>query len=129
MKKLLGILLFISIALSAWTDRPEASGRILSNLLKLAVPITLGSAATSLVTLIDTKLVMSQLTDIFHRVDGLVLNADGTGAALDAARGIPFPTARSALCKILLVRLENDASSLLFPVVVPIPFARSQKFS
>ena len=70
------------------TDRPEASGRILSNLLKLAVPITLGSAATSLVTLIDTKLVMSQLTDIFHRVDGLVLNADGTGAALDAARGL-----------------------------------------
>lgn len=70
------------------TDRPEASGRILSNLLKLAVPITLGSAATSLVTLIDTKLVMSQLTDIFHRVDGLILNADGTGAALDAARGL-----------------------------------------
>ena len=69
-------------------DRPDGSMRILSNLLKLAIPITLGSAATSLVTLIDTKLVMSQLTNIFHNVDGLLLNADGTGPALDAARNL-----------------------------------------
>ena len=65
-------------------DKPEPAGVILSNLLKLAIPITLGSAATSIVTLIDTKLVMSQLTAIFHSVDGLTLAADGTGAALDA---------------------------------------------
>lgn len=70
------------------TDRPDGSMRILSNLLKLAIPITLGSAATSLVTLIDTKLVMSQLTNIFENVDGLLLNADGTGPALDAARNL-----------------------------------------
>ena len=69
-------------------DRPDGSMRILSNLLKLAIPITLGSAATSLVTLIDTKLVMSQLTNIFENVDGLLLNADGTGPALDAARNL-----------------------------------------
>ena len=69
-------------------DRPDGSMRILSNLLKLAIPITLGSAATSLVTLIDTKLVMSQLTNIFHNVDGLLLNAAGTGPALDAARNL-----------------------------------------
>ena len=70
------------------TDRPDGSMHILSNLLKLAIPITLGSAATSLVTLIDTKLVMSQLTNIFENVDGLLLNADGTGPALDAARNL-----------------------------------------
>lgn len=69
-------------------DRPEPAGVIFSNLLKLAIPITLGSAATSIVTLIDTKLVMSQLTAIFHSVDGLTLAADGTGAALDAARSL-----------------------------------------
>lgn len=69
-------------------DKPEPAGVILSNLLKLAIPITLGSAATSIVTLIDTKLVMSQLTTIFHTVDGLALTADGTGAALDAARSL-----------------------------------------
>lgn len=70
------------------TDRPDGSMRILSNLLKLAIPITLGSAATSLVTLIDTKLVMSQLTNTFHNVDGLLLSANGTGPALDAARDL-----------------------------------------
>lgn len=65
------------------TDRPDGSMRILSSLLKLAIPITLGSAATSLVTLIDTKLVMSQLQSVYQTVDGL-----GKEAALDAARGL-----------------------------------------
>ena len=65
------------------TDRPDGSMRILSNLLKLAIPITLGSATTSLVTLIDTKLVMSQLQSVYQTVDGL-----GKEAALDAARGL-----------------------------------------
>lgn len=69
-------------------DTPDSSGVILSNLLRLAIPITIGSAATSLVTLIDTKLVMSQLTTVFQTVDGLALNADGSGPALDAARGL-----------------------------------------
>ncbi|MCI8651626.1 MAG: polysaccharide biosynthesis protein [Oscillospiraceae bacterium] len=68
------------------SDSPDSAGAILANLLRLAVPITLGSAATSLVTLIDTKLVMGQLTGIFQTVDGLLLNPDGTGPALDAAR-------------------------------------------
>lgn len=65
------------------TDTPERSGRILANLLRLAIPITLGSAATSLVTLIDTKLVMSQLQSVYQTVDGL-----DKEAALDAARGL-----------------------------------------
>ena len=65
------------------TDKPDSSGRILATLLKLAIPITLGSAATSLVTLIDTKLVMSQLQSVYQTVDGL-----DKAAALDAARGL-----------------------------------------
>lgn len=62
-------------------DVPDSTGRIVSTLLKLAIPITLGSAASSLVTLIDGKLVMSQLRTIYETVDGLAA-AD----ALDAAR-------------------------------------------
>lgn len=64
-------------------DVPDSSSRIFSNLLKLAIPITLGSAATSLVTLIDTKLVMSQLQTVYQTVDGMA-----QAAALDAARGL-----------------------------------------
>lgn len=69
-------------------DTPDSAKAILVTLLSLAIPITLGSAATSLVTLVDGKLVMGQLTGIFHAVDGLELAADGTGPALDAARGL-----------------------------------------
>lgn len=69
-------------------DQPEAPGTIFANLMRLAIPITLGSAATSIVTLIDTKLVNSQLTTVFQKVDGLLLNPDGTGPALDAARSL-----------------------------------------
>ena len=64
-------------------DVPDSSRRIFGTLLKLAIPITLGSAATSLVTLIDTKLVMSQLQTVYQTVDGMTRTA-----ALDAARGL-----------------------------------------
>ena len=69
-------------------DQPDPPGAIFTNLMRLAIPITLGSAATSIVTLIDTKLVNSQLTTVFQTVDGLALNPDGTGPALDAARSL-----------------------------------------
>ncbi len=65
------------------TDTPDSSRTILANLLKLAIPITLGSAASSLVTLIDNKLVMSQLRTVYEVVDGL-----GADNALDAARAL-----------------------------------------
>lgn len=65
------------------TDQTDPTGAILSNLLKLAVPITISSAATSLVTLIDGSLVMGQLQNVYQTVYGM---ADG--AALDAARSM-----------------------------------------
>lgn len=64
-------------------EETDSAGKIFTNLLRLAIPITLGSAATSLVTLIDTKLVMSQLQTVYQTVDGL-----GAGVALDAARDL-----------------------------------------
>ena len=36
-------------------DQPDGAGKVFSYLMRLAIPITIGSAATSLVTLIDTK--------------------------------------------------------------------------
>lgn len=69
-------------------DEPQSKRTILSTLLKLAIPITISSAASALVTLIDGRLVMGQLTDIFHSVDGLALDANRMGPALDAARGM-----------------------------------------
>ena len=65
------------------TDTPDSMGRILGSLLKLAIPITISSAASSLVTLMDNKLVMSQLRSIYETVDGMAADA-----ALDAARGL-----------------------------------------
>lgn len=57
------------------SDRPDSARSILSQLIRLAVPITLGSAAVSIVTLIDTKLVMYQLQEIFSQLDSGVLSA------------------------------------------------------
>lgn len=64
-------------------DRPDSSRKVLAALLKLAIPITIGSAASSLITLLDNKLVMSQLRSVYEAVSGL-----GTEAALDAARNL-----------------------------------------
>ncbi len=53
-------------------DTPDASSDIFSRLLKLAVPITLGSAAVSIVTLIDTKVVLSLLEKMYTDLPELI---------------------------------------------------------
>ena len=65
------------------SDVPDRSKTILARLLKLAIPITLGSASTAIVTLIDNKLVMSQLQSVFQTVQGMT-----DSAALDTARDL-----------------------------------------
>lgn len=60
-------------------DAPDASREVFIRLLKLGIPITLGSAAVSIVTLIDTNLVMSQLKNIFSQIDAGTLTAAGGG--------------------------------------------------
>lgn len=54
------------------TDRPDSDGAILRRLLQLAIPITLGSAAVSIVTLIDTKVVLSLLEKMYVDLPELV---------------------------------------------------------
>ena len=51
------------------TDRPDRSRDILSRLLKLAIPITLSSCTTAIVTLIDTSLVNGQLQNVFTAIE------------------------------------------------------------
>ena len=54
------------------TDTPDSSGTILVKLLKLAIPISLASCTLSVVNLIDTGLVQSQLQSVFTAMgDGL----------------------------------------------------------
>ena len=54
------------------SDKADRSGQILSRLLKLAIPITLSSCTLSIVNLIDTGLVQSQLQSVFTAIqDGL----------------------------------------------------------
>lgn len=64
-------------------DRVDGSKTIFVNLMRLAIPITLGAASTAIVTLIDTNLVMGQLQDVFQTVRGMA-----EGPALDAARNL-----------------------------------------
>ena len=53
-------------------DTPDTSKQILSRLLKLAIPITLSSCTLTIVNLIDTGLVQSQLQTVFTAIqDGL----------------------------------------------------------
>lgn len=42
-------------------DVPDSSGKIFGSLMKVGIPITIGSSVLSLITLIDTKLVWSRL--------------------------------------------------------------------
>lgn len=53
-------------------DRADAAGDILARLLKLAVPITLGSAAISIVTIIDTRVVLSLLRKMYENLPELI---------------------------------------------------------
>lgn len=53
-------------------DVPDASGDIFARLLKLAIPITLGSAAISIVTIIDTRVVLSLLRRMYENLPELI---------------------------------------------------------
>ncbi len=53
-------------------DHPDPTGAILSRLLRLAIPITLGSAALSIVTIIDGKVVMALLKQMYTDLPELI---------------------------------------------------------
>lgn len=55
-------------------DKTDRGGTILARLLRLAIPITLSSCTLSLVNLIDTGLVNSQLQNVFTAIQGGMTN-------------------------------------------------------
>lgn len=54
------------------TDTSDRNGVIFNRLLALAIPITLGSAAISLVTIVDTKIIMALLEKMYHDLPQLI---------------------------------------------------------
>lgn len=64
------------------SDRPDSGRSILSTLLKLAIPITLTAATSSLIIVIDNAIILERLKSVFLS-QGLL-----AGAALDAARAL-----------------------------------------
>lgn len=58
----------------ASADVPDSKKRILTHLLRLAIPITLSSCSMSIVTLIDTNLVNGQLQSVFEAIQGGMTN-------------------------------------------------------
>lgn len=77
------------------TDIPDDYKHILSRLLKLAIPITLGSAALSIVTLVDTTVVLHLLQGMYEDMPKLIsaeayaqaLQPKGVDPILFMARG------------------------------------------
>ena len=70
------------------TDRPDKSSTILLRMLKLAIPISLASCTLSVVNLIDTGLVQSQLQSVFSAM------GDGLTGVSNSVLGI-FPKAEA----------------------------------
>lgn len=98
------------------TDIADSSRNIFIRLLKLGIPITLGSAAVSIVTLIDTNLVVTQLKNIFGQIDAGALTASGgiLAQSIDIFHAAQA-TAQEALLKdptLVIDVIENAARDL-----------------
>ena len=82
--------------LSPGADRADDNRTILRTLLRLAIPITVGNAATSVVTLVDTSIVNHLLQRMFENMPELItaeayaqeLVENGLPATLYMARGL-----------------------------------------
>ena len=96
-----------------YTDVPQRGGEILKALIAIAIPITLGSSIVSIITLIDNKLVMSQLRDMFISQGFLPNLQTGADAALDAARNLYGIYQKT-------MGLYNLPSSLMVPITASV---------
>ena len=79
-------------ALPEGGDTPESSGRIFKTLLKVGIPITLGSSVLSLINLVDSGLCMGRLQDAagfsYAGRQGALRRLRQGADALQPARGI-----------------------------------------
>ena len=96
-----------------YTDTPQAGKTILKTLVSIAIPITLGSSVVSLVTLIDNKLVLSELRSMFITQGMLPDLQAGLDPALDAARNLYGIYQKT-------MSLYNLPSSLMVPITASV---------
>ena len=92
-----------------FTDRPDRAKTILVRLLKLAIPITISSSTSAIVTLIDTNLVNGQLQNVFQSI------LDGGAVITEGTRG--FLNIGNKAVEILQQNLQAAAAD---PTVVPV---------
>ncbi len=96
-----------------YTDTPQRGKEILKTLVKIAIPITIGSSVVSLVTVIDNAIVLDELRDMFliqGYLPDLKLNLD---PALDMARNLYGIYQKT-------MSLYNLPSSLMVPITASV---------
>ena len=116
-------------------DTPDSAGKIFGSLMKVGIPITLGSSVLSLITLIDTKLVWSRLqgaagftyaaTKTLYGVYGKAQTLYNLPAAFITPLTISIVP---AIASLIVKRQRKDAaiiaeSSLRIATVVSLPMA------
>lgn len=71
------------------TDTPDSAGRILGQLLRIGVPITLGLSVSSLVTLLDSKLVLYQLKETLSFTEAMADELYGVYSGVQTLFNLP----------------------------------------
>lgn len=103
-------MLFLTFYLATHRDRsesldvPSSSGTLVRRILAIGVPITLGNSAMSIISILDTKIVLGRLQD-------------GLGLSLDAANALNGQYATGMV-------MPNMVASFVYPVTMSLlPFA------
>lgn len=71
------------------TDTPDSVGKILGQLLRIGIPITLGLSVSSLVTLLDSKLVLYQLKETLQFTEGYADELYGVYSGVQTLFNLP----------------------------------------
>jgi len=108
-----------------YTDKPDRDASILSHLLELGVPITLGSAAVSIVTIVDTAIVLDLLEKMYIAHPELITDA-ARQAAMAQAGTLGADTVELYMAKGLkgiydkCMAVYNLPSQLMVPVTASV---------
>lgn len=117
------------------TDTPSSAGTILSQLIRVAVPITVGASASSIVSLIDTGLVLERLQVGLGMTEEVAVGLYGTYQGcmtlynLPAAFMIPFTAAVIPAISAACTRQDYDGagkvaeSALRISALLALPMA------
>ncbi len=102
-------------------DKTDSNREILSSLFKLAIPITLTAATSSIVILIDTSIIMERLQSVYLSQGMLV------EAALDAARSLKGMYAKCTSIYNLPFAMMGALTACIIPAVSAALARRNRK--